>query len=510
MARLKTALQVASKRARRPVTVVQPSNGRFTVGGNDHLYEASRIDPYRTRPRDVDLDTHETLSIEGRRNLLNAGRSIAASYPVIEGAILEQAAMAAESILPQYVGSTPRWGARAEEWLREWEQDLDVAGGALDATNLRELIVIETLIDGDIGFVLTEMDGLPAIQTIRSHRIGRNGIEQLPSGNANEIDGVIVDAQRRPLRYIIGIDETGEEITEIPAENFILAYQPTRADQLRGISRLGSAIRDLEDTKESRDFELLAQKACAANALVEHNELGESDPARETILNAASYDETKRTVPKVVKLEGGTYNYFRAGSGAKLEPFRYDRPGSNSREFQREVILYCFRALEWDFLFSVDPTRLSGASMRVVVDKIKRTVRKRQRLVIKTMRRIHAYAIAKAMASGALPFNVDWFRWEYQVPAELTADRKYDSDVDVQEHGAKMTTLRNMWGKRGGYWEDGIRQWMREQKRINEIADEEGVDLSTIQPATTINNRPRRAPVEEPDTEEDEEEENAS
>lgn len=50
--------------------------------------------------------------------------------------------------------------------------------------------------------------------------------------------------------------------------------------------------------------------------------------------------------------------------------------------------------------------------------------------------------------------DVDWWKWEYQGPGDVTADRKYDSDVDLQEISSGIGTRKQSIARRGGYIEE--------------------------------------------------------
>ena len=122
--------------------------------------------------------------------------------------------------------------------------------------------------------------------------------------------------------------------------------------------------------------------------------------------------------------------------------------------------------------------------MRIIVEKINRVVRKRQRMIAQALRRIHGYAIAKAIKLGLLPWSPEWWKWEYALPAQITADKRYDSDVDTQEYENRFTTLKAVCGKRGTYWTDTQDQWLYEMKRLQDRAKEIGVDLTQIPQAS--------------------------
>ena len=116
----------------------------------------------------------------------------------------------------------------------------------------------------------------------------------------------------------------------------------------------------------------------------------------------------------------------------------------------------------WSFDYSYNPTKAGGAQMRVVIDRLNRKLDCIRETVAKSKRRVDGYRIAKVMDNPErsdkktvlFPFNKDWFRWSYQGPAVLTADAKYNSDVDLQERRAGLKTLRDSTAERGNYWRD--------------------------------------------------------
>jgi capsid protein len=455
----------------------------------------------------LDQDTHRNVSNLGRRTLMSLGRWLFWNFPSISGAILEQAMFAAENFQPQFWGEDREWGDQAEAWLLEWEKSADVAGWPYDLDTYRNLLVVSDLREGDIGTLLTEtLDGYPQIQVWPAHRIGSIASDVIIAGGpfdgARHCDGVILNDYRRAIGYRL-LDENGADLADVPASNFFLSFIPKAADQVRGFSGLASAVFDWQDIKESRFYELIAQKAASAIGLLEHNETGDLDASRGIIKTAATHNATtgnKETLD-TQEINGGTYRYFKAGSGADLKAFTYDRPGANVMNYQDTIIRDAFQGMEWSWFFSSDPSKIGGASMRVVVEKINRVARKRQRMIVQAMRRIHGYAIAKAIKLGLLPMSDEWWKWEYQLPPEITADKKYDSDVDVQEYNARFTTLKRACGKRGAYWEDIQDQWLIEQKRLQTRAVELGVDLAQAVPVG-VSGRQGPPPRREEDDEE--------
>ncbi len=453
----------------------------------------------------TDKDTRCNVSNFGRRTLMTLGRILFGNVPTIGGAIIEQAGLASEVFIPQFYGADKDWGNLAEAWLLEWNKICDVAGPPYDFDAYLEQIVIAYLRDGDMGTLLCETpDQYPQIQIIPGHRIGSRADVEVLGGEFDGLpmsDGVILSPQRRALAYRVFDEyETGSS-TDVSARDMFLSFIPEWGDHVRGFSKLASAILDLQAFRDSRDNELLAQVACAAHALIEENETGQLDPAKASILGARTWNTDSTAANQssgltTESIQGGTYRYFRSNSGSKLQAFQFDRPAANSMNFQENVVRDCFRGINWDYYFSVDPTKPGGAALRIIIDKINRTLNRLRKMQKKAATRVHGFALCKAMNLGLLPWNDDWWMWTYQTAARLTADAKYDSDVAVQEMSNVIVSPQKVCGERGEYWEDVQDEWIDAQARFQREAKAKGVDLSLVRLGTSsMQNAPPQNPA---------------
>ena len=234
---------------------------------------------------------------------------------------------------------------------------------------------------------------------------------------------------------------------------------------------------------------MLAQKAFSTRTIVETNETGEADTAKAIIQQAATFDSdtNNKTALDIQKLDGGTINYLKAGTGSKLEAFHYDRPGGGTQSFMANKLRDAFKGTEWDVFFSLDPQSVGGAPMRVIVEKINAVLDKRRKMVRKACQRVDGYAISRFIKLGILPPSPEWYKWDYQGPGEITADKKYDSDVDLQEISQGITTRKLTCARRGLYLEDVDAQREREAdsdlERAGRLAAKHGI---TIQEALVV------------------------
>jgi capsid protein len=450
-----------------------PSNG-YSFGNNSLIKAATQTADRENVPQ-LDRDFHRNITGLGRRTLMSLSRALFWNFPVIQGAVLEQANLAASSFIPQYYGRNKAWGDKAEAWLYEWHKVMDIEGPPFDYDVFIQHLVISALVDGDMGIILTETPtGYPQIQCIPSHLIGsRWMIDRIVTGGEYDgssiVDGIIVNDYMRPLAARIYRDDLftqSSEFTDVSFRDMILNYWPMVRGQKRGLPALVSLIFDSQDIKETRAVEMLAAKMNAGIFLVENNEGGEVDRAK-LIMSPATYSEDghTKTILPVEKAQKGV-RYFRAGSDSKLEAHISDRPTGNQREFIAEILRSAFSGMEWSYDFGLDPSNVGGAPFRVIVAKINATIGKKQKMIKKVCARVDGWALSKAINNGELDPDPDWSMWDYQVPARITADAKYDSEIDVNEVRANLKTKKEACGNRGEYYEDVQAQRQIEREAV--------------------------------------------
>jgi hypothetical protein len=191
--------------------------------------------------------------------------------------------------------------------------------------------------------------------------------------------------------------------------------------------------------------------------------------------NAAEELVTRETI------EGGTIEYYKSSANVRLESVKDDRPSTNGMEFDRTVTRDALAGIGWSYDYAIDPTKAGGAQMRVVVEKINRTILHIQRTLIEPCRKqLDNWRINVFMQRGDLPYNEEWFKYRYQVPAKLTADAKYQSQVDITEYAAGFTTHERIAANRSSNWEDDQDQKAREIKRAMNLAESMGIPVAYL------------------------------
>jgi len=457
--------------------------------GRGDLFEAATQTNARPRVRSMDDDTPRLVSETSRRELVTLSRYLFANYPVVAGVCMEMADLASQLSM-RFTSEAEAWNEQTQDWLSINDEVISTTGDSMEL--IRYLAALAVIIDGDIGFVLTESkSGIGKIQPINGHRIGnrdrQNEVEGGPFDGARLIDGVAINRIGTPVAYqVLGDDKSDDVIYS--ANNFVLVRMPFKTDQLRGVPLLASGVNDWQDVKLTKKFELAAQKLGAYQGLIETNESGEPEIdmakqlTRSTDPTVSGGAET--TTPEVYSYslqgDGALVRWFKAGQGG-LQAFRNDRPSGDSRAFWRDVVREALCGIGASYDFAVDPTSIGGAVVRLVIDRMNRSIAKQRRHAIQPFqKRIDGFRIAKAIKKNRIPFNIDWFRREYSGGADLTADTKHQSDTAIQNVAAGFSSVQDVTEALGKNWKTVIREKIAFRKFLNEESEKAGVNPGDV------------------------------
>lgn len=405
-----------------------------------------------------DRDSANLYSGTDRLLLMSMGRWLYANNSLVAGSVDDQAAIISGELTPQFAGEDAAWGTLAEQWLEDHDRLCDVRGDLYPMQTLQRLWMLHIIRDGDVGVIFTEgAGGYPLLQTIPSHRIRDNGIGTVgsdsPWAGYRIVDGVIVNEVGRPLAYRV-YDDARSTYQDISAVDMKVRFLPRYADQVRGFSALGCAMVDFQDVDEVRRFELIAQKLAASIVLAETNETGLAPDTAENLLGEDSTETNADANIAMHTMQGGEIRYFRSGTGGKLDALKADRPTPAQQQFADSIIRQAMAGMGWSTDYFLDPSKVGGASMRVVVERINRHVgMMRSQCLFPLARTVDAWRLAKAIKEGMLPPSDDWFLWRYQGAANITADAKYSADVSAMRIELGLSSTQDESASIGKDWE---------------------------------------------------------
>lgn len=446
------------------------------TGGTNRLIPAAIQTNDRKFVQNLQYDTHKNITNLGLAKCRDVGRYLVWRYPLVQGALLEQANLSVSHFVPEFAGADTAWGEEAAGLLSDYDDMFDVRGWPYDRESYLHNMIMHSRVDGTFWTLLTESsNGFPMVQVIPAHRIGGladpgvvgDGDPFLPpmittaagervmyQGDKNPwagfriVAGAIVNESGASMAYRV-YEDPPIRYVDISSQSLFPSFFPLFPDQVVGISGLAVCAFDLQDVGETRDFEKLAQKAAARVTMMEFNEAGEPPPGSDLIPPNGATTASGTTPLQAELLEGGLYQYFKSNSGGKLEAFVSDRPTSNQQAYEDRLLRGCFYGMEWSYDYTLNPGAAGGAEKRVIVSKINRTCAKNRKFAAKTMRRVDGYRIRKFIKLGMLRENSEWWKWIYHGPAEETADRKYESEIDLEENSRGWLTDAQACGKRG-------------------------------------------------------------
>jgi capsid protein len=462
--------------SRKPVELYGPRGQRLApagANGRGQLIDSSRFSSTygNGNLKRLDEDHHRNIGSLGRIDLMNLGRFLYSNFGPVRFALNQMAGYASDDFTPSYVGADDNFKNRFREWLPLHDLSPDIASDA-SMQELRKLILVSAFRDGDVGIILTSSFGRPKFQLIPAHRIGGQytGGGVVDGGEfdgAKIIDGVIVDpATHKPIGYrvLTGDRVTSTDYVDVSARSMRL-FMASRdyIGQLRGQSLLGGSAFSWYDIAEWEKNELLAQRIASGITLIRKNEEGEADPMSDAL--GIEKDESCNETAFYQEFQNGEIMYISPRED--VQAFIANRPTENQREFIASAIRNALAYMGFSPDFSFDTTKIGGASLRVVADQANKRIVELQKTILEPFGRwYYAYAVAKNIKNEVLPAALDYWKMKFIGSQRISADRRYDSQVDLAEMKAGVKTYAETTSVRGGDWMD-----------VREQLDKEATDL---------------------------------
>ncbi len=407
---------------------------------------------------------------------------------------------------PRFDGQNREWGKEAEAYLDQWFQGCNLRGEPFDWKTSLYVDALSIDRDGDSAMILAVVDGEAKIQFVGANQIaqrggcsvGKDGFGLVNIGRFAGLriyNGVIFGKFGNVVGYNI-LGDRPEDDRQLGVESCQLLYEPEWSDQGRGIPKMATSLLSWMDYEDIHHFLKKQVKMDSAQGLLHYNESGEAQTESDFILGRG--EQTNSDV-KVEQIFGNEILYFKADTGSKLEPFRSDRPSPNVDAFTMRLVRGCLQSMGW-FFELYDPSKIGGASTRLIQDMARSSIRSKQRLVQKRAKRAVAHALGHAMASGLIPKNdsADWLNWSFTLPSRITVDAHYDDETSMNRIKLGAGTYEEFFGEKGKWWEDEVRQRVREQSFFEKECAAQGVSLEKVQLLTPNGSQAVEERIDEP------------
>ena len=381
-------------------------------------------------------------------------KSILRKYRTFSVGRLQYVARTSNEAVNKQIGAyVERWMANADASQRHHFRTL----AGLGVTSMKR--------DGDIGFIVLEEPMTPLeqmmmvspirIQAIEADRIGsivnREGLDTRPfkplKKNEQDFSGVVVNGAGKPIRYrIYNRNRTGEMMTpalEVPAQDFLHLFDPTRLDSYRGFSVFDAAVTDIKDLMEILACEKMSVKMLSSISGVVNNSDGSAD---QDVSLDISHDYNP-DADRLKKIEPGTIEYL--AEGESFNPVESNRPSPTFNGFLDSLIRNCGMAtnLPFGFIYSWagqgTAVRMEAAQAAREFEMTQLTLE--EKLLNPLVRRV----IARGMQLGHLPTVPDFDSGEWRYPAKVTADVGRESKAIIDEIMAGVTSKTQVSADRG-------------------------------------------------------------
>lgn len=378
---------------------------------------------------------------------------------------------------PQFRTDNPQWNELASEYVARWYGKCDIRGYH-DFPAMLRIASRAIDVDGEVffHFVKGGQDGnWPLLQAIHAHRSGDDDRDY--KGPGNQVQGIILNDAGRPLAYSFTDDDNN--VQTIDAVDIVHLFDPRRFDEVHGVSGFaaGGAIANATDLWETLDFEKQAQKAASETAIIRSNATGEVENpyAKTPKADAAAGAPVTET-----RLGGATVYTV---NGEKFQVLEHNRPRDGwfkmAELLTREICL----ALGVPYEACVNPEKLTGPSVRNVMQRFQRAVDARQAVLMPFARRTVGWVVAGGIKRGELPAQADWWRFDFQMPRRDTIDQGREALAEQNDYRLGLRTLDDLTSETGMDWVNVRNQRQAEVDdlltRAKALAEKHGIQLPT-------------------------------
>jgi hypothetical protein len=441
------------------------------------LYPSPSSHPQDNRPRPtVRKKIWEEQTARTRNDQVDCSKIVATQVTGIDAALGMKARFSVGDAWElSYQGSNRAWGDKLESLFNDdWSRNCNAMGPQHDwRATLRELCRV---MDVEADYALWFDDRTGQFQVLDYSRIGNgdtrgisagNGLESLSeSGKADSyayssyystgwggafpiwkidnkgswsdgmriVDGVIVDANMRPVGYrILGFDSEGSPAF-VDAMRWQVHFNFEAGDwtgQLRGIPGLANLLDDANDVVDilwywKQGVKIASQKMVTRTSL----DGAPSRGVRETEIEVVNPDGTSGL--RMVRVEDAPAGVTELSSrrGEELKTLDLNRPSMQEQALVEQVET-AFFAKHWPRCL-IHPDALARAGARAVVQQVQAIINTRQMALERSARWIANRKTAWSMRRGALPENNnlgDAYNTAFTVPALFTVDEGNDGKL---------------------------------------------------------------------------------
>ncbi|MCC5842380.1 MAG: phage portal protein, partial [Opitutales bacterium] len=405
-------------------------------------YEAANPSHRRSRvPGAAPTDARRELSPPARRELVRKSRYLIKNSGFTREVVSDMAIYSTgDGIRPQAQSQDADWNRRAEAYFSRWSGRPEITN-RFSFEECQNLVCRGIDVDGEY-FVLKVRDrfGRARIQMVESHRVGA------PPEDSTSVDGIIFDEVGAPLAYLVQQDEGSFE--PVFANAVMHAFEPEFASGARSYPTLQHSINHILDEMEMLALEKHAVKDNQDVSRVIKRESGNLDDDGDFKLAGETQEGEESSDPKAIQqILGGKVVAMKPGES--MESFQSNRPSSVFTGFL-EHLKRDSSAGVLPYEFVLDPAKVGGAAVRLVVAKADRRFSYRQLILIQRfLRPTWGWVIGDAIDRGELEPVKGWNKVTWVCPRRITVDAGREAQQNRADVEAGLKTLEDHFSEIG-------------------------------------------------------------
>ena len=343
-----------------------------------------------------------------------------------------------DGIKPQSHASTPEIQERYEAYFAEKAKRIDITN-RFSFYQAQSILLRGMIRDGD-SFAAKVRNGAgeAKIQLMEAHRVGDPLEGKVPEGMH---DGI----QFGPYgEYIaVNIYRSDGSSRQILAQSMMMVVDQEYASGARGVPLLQHSINSIQDEMEILALEKQAVKDNGDITRIIKKEGGvlDGDMANELgSVTGGSYSNLANTMGgKLIALE----------PGESMDSFQSNRPNATFNGFisalERDISM---GVLPYEFVS--DPSKIGGASVRLITAKAARVFGKYQNVIIENFCvPTWGYIIGQGIADGELPDDPQWNQVSWTTPKSVTVDAGRDAANDRADLELGLLSPSELYAQRG-------------------------------------------------------------
>lgn len=472
--------------------VRQAAEALFTPAA---YYEAAKLwDPRRSRVPGWVRDARLDADVLSRLEIMRKARYFERNNAIVNrlADLFEEYTVGPNGLRFVPASSDPAWNKAFSAWFADWSRFCDLTSRAGFGT-IQALCARSWFVDGEVFVLKTrgkarpDQQSFPRLQVIEGHRVST------PPDLASDpsiIDGTKLSDRGRPESYFIRIGgltaADAENYEEVPADQVIHIFEPSRPGQTRGLSFFYPVLNDLHDLDDLQLLSMDAFKEAAQVTNVLKTKTGE--------LSAKELRAARFNIGGTAGTSGGSSQnrneYYQDVFRGKAKVLLKDD------EFQQFAVVRPSeqeRAL-WDYLTSkvcvgvgvtkllVMPYTTQGTVVRADLDIQGAFFRSRSSVLATAFSEAYRFAAQWAVnnVQDLSDPPEDYLRVKVRPPRSVNVDVGRNSAALVAEYEAGFRTLEMICGELGEDWVEVLEQRGSEMAEARRIEQEQGLPEGSL------------------------------